>query len=511
MSARAWRGLAVLGLIAAMMLPTTPSQAAEAAPGGLRTTAVASNSVGLAWDGPESGYYRVRFANNAKMTGSQTWDVAGTYLEWTHLKPAPNQVSARLEEGATYYFQVRRIDAKKSVLSAYTKAMKVTLPTGASPELPPVDLTATPAGSNSVHLSWRSRGPGAIYRVRYSTNPSSKVTTWKYADFSTAGGTLDGLAASSKYYFRIRMIDAKQKATSGYSARLAVSTRTSAPALTVVSYNVLKGNSGPAWSTRRQTVANTILEQNPAIVGLQEATATKVQDSAGKAVPQYTDLITLLGSRYQYVTAQGSSGTKLAYDTNRLVLKNQGVTKLSPLGSAARYAVWAVLEDKQTPKKRIFALSTHLEPGGNVAANNNARTIQATEIMALIKSKNPKNWPVVVMADLNSSRNNTPNAPYDVFTKTLVDPVGNASDTWHATHPGYAEHRIDLAYNSVNAFERVARRTKFPVGTRIDYIFTSEGLRTSIAQTVVKLDDQGRFVGTIGSDHNLIRLTVHLA
>lgn len=500
----------VLALLAGWAGFAPPAQAASAAPRGLRTTAVATQAVGLTWDGTESGYYRVRFSANSSMSNAQTWNVVGNYFEWTQVKPSPNTISARLTAGRTYYFQVRTINAKKTAVSSYSKAIKVTLPSSGSSELPPVDLTATAAGSTSLYLSWSSRGPGVKYRVRYTTNPSTSVTTWKSADFDVAGGTLTGLAANTKYYFKIRVINTGKKALSKYSSRLTASTRTASPALTVVSYNVLKANSGPSWDTRRKAVATTIRAQNPAIVGLQEATSAKVTNDAGETVAQYTDLIDLLGDKYSYVTSKGSSGTKLAYDTTRLTLKNQGVQELTTLGTATRYAVWAVLEDKQTPKQRVFVVNTHLEPGGDSAEANTARQQQATEILALIKAKNPKNWPVLVIGDLNSSRNNSPNAPYEVFTKTLVDPIGNAADTWRLTSAGTAEHRIDLAYNTATALETVARRTSYPVGTRVDYIFTSKGVRVALAQTVVDLNTQGEFVGTIGSDHNLIKLIVHL-
>lgn len=509
-----WSRIALLPLVAALLaggVGSAPSaQAASAAPRGVRVTAVATQAVGLTWDGSKSSFYRVRFATDSSMSDAKTWDVVGNYAEWTQVKPSPNTLATRLTPGRTYYFQVRTINSKKDAVSSYSKAIKVTLPSSGSPELPPVGLKTSVAGSTSLYLSWSSRGPGVKYRVRYTTNPATSVDTWRKADFDVAGGTLTGLAAKKKYYFKVRVIDNGKKALSGYSDQFAATTKAASPALTVVSYNVLKANSGPAWDVRRQPVADAIRAENPAIIGLQEATSYKVTDDDGDTVAQYTDLIRMLGGRYSYVTNKGSSGTKLAYDTTRLTLKSQGVLELTTLGTATRYAVWAVLEDKKTPKKRVFAVSTHLEPGDDAPEPNAARQQQAVEIMALIKKKNPKKWPVLVMGDLNSSRNNKPNAPYEVFTKTLVDPVGNAADTWRPTSPGTAEHRVDLAYNTVNGLETLARRTSYPVGTRLDYILTSKGVRVAVAQTVVNLDTRGQFVGTIGSDHNMVKLIVHL-
>ena len=57
------------------------------------------------------------------------------------------------------------------------------------------------------------------------------------------------------------------------------------------------------------------------------------------------------------------------------------------------------------------------------------RKQQAEAIVSVIKQENTAGLPVLMTGDLNSSKWQKPsNAPYDVFTNELVDPLGN--DYW---------------------------------------------------------------------------------
>ena len=112
-------------------------------------------------------------------------------------------------------------------------------------------------------------------------------------------------------------------------------------------------------------------------------------------MPQYTDVLRSLGSQYSYVTSEGSSGTRLAYDTGRLRLVRADAVKLQTYGPAARYAVWAILSDRQSGKQ-FFVLNTHLEPGSNdSSAYNDVRVTQARQVVSLIENES-RNLPVIL-------------------------------------------------------------------------------------------------------------------
>ncbi|MEA5116736.1 MAG: endonuclease/exonuclease/phosphatase family protein, partial [Propionicimonas sp.] len=269
------------------------------------------------------------------------------------------------------------------------------------------------------------------------------------------------------------------------------------------------------WEKRRKALVANIKAQAPDILGIQEATPAKVKSAKnGKSVKQHDDLLYLLGSKYRYATTTNSEGTRLAYNTARLTLVKSGAQKLTTVGKYSRYAVWAILKDK-IGGRQVFAVNTHLEPpsGGNANKNIwNARKKQANQIMDLIAKQNTGKLPVVLTGDLNSSRANKPsNGVYREFLERgLVDPLGDADDTWFRITPGIAEHEIGVEYNSFNNLERKARRTAYGVGTHVDYILVSRGVRVAKVQTVVSLDRNGKFKGTIPSDHNLITTTIHV-
>jgi endonuclease/exonuclease/phosphatase family metal-dependent hydrolase len=499
--------LSVLALVGGSVSSSAPAIAASA-PDGLHVTSVAARGVGLTWDATPQNTYRVRFSTSPDMASAKSWAFEGNYFEWTRTDANPSLSAARLLPGGTYYFQVKALDRNRADLSGYSSRLTVTLPADAFPELPPVNLEATGDDADSVHLSWSTRGPGVRYKVRYTDNPDAALADWSSADFPSAGGPLSGLKAGTKYSFSVRVVDAAGNPLSGYSNTWSGTTvGAGSPAIVVTSYNIHKTGSGPAWSARRIAVRDNILSQQPDVAMLQEAVPPKVSVNGSK-IPQYQDILNLLGTKYDYATSAYSSGTHLAFDSTRFKLGDSGVKKLYKYGKQPRYAVWAILQDRRTDK-RFFALTTHLEPGGRAAKYNRARVKQARQVLALI-AKYSRGLPVVVGGDTNSSRANKPNGPYNAFVGGgLVDPLGYAQDTYISTRPGIAEHRVDLEYNSYNGFSRTAKRASYPVGTRVDY-FVVRGLRVAEQRTVVTVDTNRQFIGTIPSDHNLITLTVHL-
>jgi hypothetical protein len=62
---------------------------------------------------------------------------------------------------------------------------------------------------------------------------------------------------------------------------------------------------------------------------------------------------------------------------------------------------------------------------------------------------------------------------------------------------------------TINLFHRKAMKGNYSTGVMVDQIFVTP-MRVSEWETVVKVDSAGRFIGTIPSDHNMIRATVYL-
>jgi hypothetical protein len=137
--------------------------------------------------------------------------------------------------------------------------------------------------------------------------------------------------------------------------------------------------------------------------------------------------------------------------------------------------------------------------------------VEAEVAVRTIQDRNRADLPVITVGDFNSSRFANPtNAPYDVFTGAgFTDPIGNAARSIRAVDPT-AELASGTWLNSFNGFVRRAKGNRsWDNGSYIDYMLTTP-MRVSEWETVAHLDSNDDFVGTIPSDHNLIRMTVYL-
>ena len=402
--------------------------------------------------------------------------------------------------------------------------------------LAPVGVTVTHVGVEQATLKWASRGKNLRYRVALSTSPTFTNSTYRYVNTTTA--TIPHLAGGRTYYARVRVVSKTINANLG--AESAPVTFTTGPAptgsgqpatVTVSSYNIgaQSVNTGGSWNSRRKTVAATIRNQKPDVIGLQEAGQGKVKP--GKDLSQAEDLLGLLGAPYvlantaryncQNATSphkckpqhQGASNSqKIAYNTRTLTLLSHGSKRTSSSKTKFtehRYVEWATFQHKTTGRQ-FLVVNVHLDPGTKQAA---MRKTQTRQVLEAIKTNNPHQLPVYVVGDFNSHKWTTPaNTPYDMMTAaSYVDPLGN---TWKSTTtaPGATvQQRIRTNYSSYNGWKRTgAHKPGWINGIYLDYIFTSPGVDVVEWETVVNTDTKGNLSGTIGSDHNMLRATTQL-
>lgn len=356
------------------------------------------------------------------------------------------------------------------------------------------------------------------------------------------------LKSNTTYYFRVRVISTDGTTNlSPYSA--ATSTKTKAaqvPApvvnpLSVASYNVKCANcfAGAAneltWADRRPAVVSNIKAQMPDVIGVQEASQGWLKDdSRPGGVSQFEDLqerLQAAGANYQLTNARrnncvkdttptgcifadkgASQGTKLFYNPSKVSMVSQGSLALPAIQATdnPRYLAWGIFIQKST-NKNFFVGDAHLEPGGG-SAGQTLRTKQTQAITAEIKKRNPQGLPVLLTGDLNSHKWTAPNnAPYDVLVAAgYVDPLGNTYASDLPSGASTAEKTVGANYDSFNAFKRVVNaRNAWGNGTYLDYVFTSK-MRVVEWRTVVNVDSSGNFIGTIPSDHNMVKATVQL-
>ncbi len=503
------------------------------APTGLKVTAAARGTVALAWTAVTGAErYRVQYSTSASMSSAHYVRTSGHAVEITGLTA-----------GKQYYFKVRVIKPDCTNLSPYSPAVSVKTATStAASYLPPTGLTLTANGSNKLDVAWQSRGSGLTYEVVYADNAAlddaNSLTT------TSTKATISGLDAATAYWAKVRVISVSgstRTARSAFSSTVAGKTQESVPStLRVASYNVKCANCYSAvpnegtWYQRRDAVVENILAQKPDVIGIQEASQgwLKADDGAGKAISlsQFEDLVNRLGSPYklanshrnncvksttptncEYKDQGASQGTKIVYNSSRLTLVSQGSKQLSEIKGSDndRYVSWAILEQKSSGKRFFFA-DTHLEHADGTAYYN-LRIKQTQEVVAVVKAKN-QGLPTYVVGDFNSNKWTSPsNGPYDVMTGSgFVDPLGNTYHSTNSTSGATVSTRVHTNFYSYNGYNRKAPSASYTNGSYIDYIWTSKGIGVPEWETVVNVDSSGNFIGTIPSDHNLIRATTTL-
>lgn len=409
----------------------------------------------------------------------------------------------------------------------------------------PSGVTSSFQSPTTISLSWNAVTSATSYRLQRSS--SSLMTESSYYTLTGTSAEVRGLEPNKTYYFQVRVIDSAGTGLSNYSAKLAVKTP-SKPVLPAISnplriatYNVscdycFAGlpNELP-WQGRRDSVVNTIIRQEPDVLGVQEASSGRLkEDTSPAGVSQFDDLQNRLSAAnayyrltnskrnncvndttpyqcvYQYKGA--SDGTKIFYNSLRVDLVSEGSQKLvTQSGASDRYLAWAVFRQKSSGKSFFFA-NTHLIDHMSDPAYFSLRQKQADQVVSTIAARNTGRLPTLIVGDLNSNKWTSPfNAPYDSMVRAgYIDPLGNTYKNDLPSSNATAEKTIRANFESFNGFSRKApARNSYGNGTYMDYIFTSR-MRTAVWETVVDIDSNGNFVGTIPSDHNMVRIDVQL-
>lgn len=87
----------------------------------------------------------------------------------------------------------------------------------------PTGLAATSTATTSVRLSWTPVKKAPAYRIKYDDN--SKMRSPAYVRTTTPGAEITGLKPGRTYWFRVRVVSARNKALGGYGSTMKVTTR----------------------------------------------------------------------------------------------------------------------------------------------------------------------------------------------------------------------------------------------------------------------------------------------
>ena len=129
---------------------------------------------------------------------------------------ATNFTVSRLTKGVTYYFRVVATNSCPSTANSNTANATTTDPPVSCTNLGNFTLNTSP-GANSVNLSWNTPSGTApsSYSVYYgTTSPANTLSS----STSSNSATINGLASSTTYYFRIVATNSCSNSTSTGSA-----------------------------------------------------------------------------------------------------------------------------------------------------------------------------------------------------------------------------------------------------------------------------------------------------
>jgi endonuclease/exonuclease/phosphatase family metal-dependent hydrolase len=448
-------------------------------PSGIYVSARATLAA-VSWDGGAGGPYVVEVDTDSSFT---TPAVTETRLEALVLTP--------LAPETTYYVRVRTEAGPASAATSFTTPVA---PFGeAAPTVELDSLTST-----SITPRWTSSDEeGARYLVDLSATADFAKVRRRELDETTT--TFGRLKADTTYYVRVRVMDAQARPLSDWSIVQSRPPAESLP-LRLGSFNVLKSVE-KKWSERRPAVVRTIEDEQVDVIGLQEATKSR----AGNGSRQYDDLMRALGDEWAMVNRdEVLGGDRIVYNPATVEVVSQGYRALAGSNTLGiqRHVSWATFRQKANGKQFLF-VNTHFEPRDG-AKLTRIRASAARQLVAAITEANPDGLPMVVVGDFNSGGLRRPgNAVYQTIVNAgLKDPLrGRAGD------PGTAKKLIQANLKTFNDYQRKPRwDADAPMS---DYMFVSP-MRVAEWETVARLDRSGRFIGTIPSDHNMIRLTVYL-
>jgi endonuclease/exonuclease/phosphatase family metal-dependent hydrolase len=244
--------------------------------------------------------------------------------------------------------------------------------------------------------------------------------------------------------------------------------------LSVMSFNIRYGtaNDGPdRWELRRDQLFALIKNQNPDVIGLQEALHFQI-DEILAAMPDYR----MVGVG-RTDGGQGGEYAAILYRATRLSVRQSStfwfsdtpeVVKSNTWGAALeRICTWALFDDQQgTP---FYLYNLHLDH-----VSQPAREKSGGLLLNRIAARAPQ-LPVIVTGDFNTGENNP-------VTQAVAKVM---RDTFRVVHPKATE---------------VGTANQFKLGTttgdKIDYIFVEPGTEV-ISADIVRTSAGGRYP----SDH----------
>jgi endonuclease/exonuclease/phosphatase family metal-dependent hydrolase len=448
-----------------------------------------------------------------------------------------------------------KITTTTAALACMAAAMAPGTATAATTLPTPAGLRAITATSSSMTLHWRAVAGASAYRVMMSTQPNL-LSGRMYHDFTTTTGVMVGLRSTTRYYYRVAVINRVAGARiSAFTAPaypnyvsgpVGDASMTPAPTptstasydLRAASYNVQSisldktvGEQRP-WKERQAGVVAHINGEHVDVMGLQEASQvnmdpTRVVDGPNQFLDIRNGLNKVSGGNYQvttdasyncvnpsssykctYQSRGASNGDHILYNADTLTMLSHGsylFKTQAAVGALARYLTYATFQ-VNTTGQQFFFVSTHLDAD------------RATEWPEVVQQINAHKGtlPVVSVGDYNTQK-------YDPIAADLLPTMkrngyGDVLNQEYRQNPvlhpraektvnGWV-YSFNHDYRDVHKFS-CDKTTK--IGNNIDLMFASNNLRVKVWKVVVDFNTSTMMVnGVIASDHNMVSAVITL-
>jgi endonuclease/exonuclease/phosphatase family metal-dependent hydrolase len=472
----------VLGLVLTSLVaqPAAAAKKSKYKPHKVKVTAISTGSVTV----------------EAKARKARTWQLfAATTkkaVSAAHVRSATRSPVSRLPQvtlsglrptSEPYYYRIAASDGHKT---RYSKIRSVYL----RPATPTALRVETPTGGG-LSVMWDEAGPAGTFTVEQASDASFTQDRRTYVVKGSAHQlTPYGLRKGGDYWFRVRA--ANGPVASGFSG--AATTAAPAPGVPVrlLTYNLLfagttkvGGTPASPWSKRRVAAAKLVGSASPGVIAVQEGNSL-----VAKGVRQVDSVAAELNSGGDDYTVAGTErdGTR----TGPYVLYR--TSQYAPVGAGGRwelgdgrYAAYQQLRDKRSGAD-FLAVSVHLTSGKG-AAKDAARKRETRSLLDQAGDLGAKQGvPVVFAGDFNAHAGK--NYAFDPTTLFAAEHTPDAIDV--------AATLVNAKYNSANKYQPKPLLGSF----NIDHIYATPGVAVTKWSMLLDLDGQGRFDGTIPSDHN---------
>jgi endonuclease/exonuclease/phosphatase family metal-dependent hydrolase len=356
------------------------------------------------------------------------------------------------------------------------------------------------SGTAGLTVDWYTASRARSYEVfisrSYSMSGARRYTT------TASAKTFTGLARGASYFVQVRARNGS--AVGPKSARVGHTTirrldPASGPTYRVMTYNVCSQKCS-SWSSREPAALERVAAYSPDVVAAQEAIYLDVPPGYSQAVEKSSKRLLYKTSRFTVAAPttpippqpeENSYGCRPTWPQSTV-----GYVYLGYHGGGCRYAVWAVLVDKQTGQPTVF-VDVHTVSGDNESSAEK-REAEIKTLTTHLAKINPGKLPVVYAGDFNSHKNRANDDMSSVFHRQ------GYYDAYDLALKLYRQH-----HNSYNGFD-VVPRLSYKWGDHVDHVWIrpDEGRVESWVNGA--LISGGRMVRPIPSDHSPIVVDVRL-